>query len=422
MELSPGRSVGSHRLGEALPGPPGFLVFALLDADEHELILPNAHLRLRAGAREAWIAGRTARLAAGNAAIPETGWVDVDGWPAWIRPRVQGPLDLTALDDAARADLAGWLIASNVNLSRAAAADLVIDGAGCIRYAALGLAEGQLPARTLAHALGPPGPAPAAAPRAPEPAAAPPRLPALLATGSLPSRHLPAALVIVELHPTNAAILARIASRTATGIREIERAAARPGRWIWAPVAAPERAPRLRLQAERAGFSAEVIATTPLSPTFLPALVAGGLAQVPLFVHSGIPALDTAIIAGLGLTAVVSMVRQGQRIAPARRAASAVGAWEAWRRAERTSGPERRLLALEERIGLEADAGAVRRDLADALDHAWTHLFAALDQEEPQRGRALRRLDDAAKRVATALNAPEEASAVQAITALRAAG
>lgn len=420
MELGPGRRIGARRVGSALPAPPGFLAFAFEDDDDTEVILPNAHLRLRAGSREAWMAGREARRAAGAAALPEVDWVEVDGWPAWVRPRVRGPLVLQPLDDAARASLAGWLLAAGVDLRLASAGDLLVDGAGLIRFAPLGLAEGQLRTATLAEILGEPGPAPSQPPTAPERTqlAPAPSGPIASPVSRAPT---PPALVIVQLPSGNTPLLARVAARTGTGLRDIERAAERPGRWIWAPVSEPARGGRLRAQAERAGLRAEVVATSALSPTFLPALVAGGVAQVPLFVHSGLPALDIAIITGLGITAVVSMVRQGRRIAPARRAAGAIGAWEGWGRAARTTGPEARFLALEQRITLDLDPEPVRRDLGDALDHAWTHLFAALEQEDPQRARSFRRMDEAAKRVATALASPEAATTVQAIAALRAA-
>ena len=420
MELGPGRRVGDRRVRSAVPAPPGFLAFSLDDDGDTELILPNAHLRLRAGAREAWLGGREARRNAGIAAHPELDWVDIDGWPAWVRPRVHGPALLEALDDDARASLAGWLVAAGVNLHRATAADLVVDAAGVIRYAPLGLAEGQLREVSLADVLGAPGPAPAMPPAAPvrtqrSPESSSPVISAASRASPPPS------VVMVRLPAGNAPLLARVAARTGTRLRDVERASERPGQWIWAPVTEPARSLRLRTQAERAGLQAEVVATSAVSPTFLPAMVAGVVAQIPLFIHSGIPALDISIIAGLGITAVVSMLRQGRRIGPARRAASATGAWEAWRRAERTSGPETKLLALETRIALDVDPEPVRRDLGDALDHAWAHLFAALDQEDPHRQRALRRIDEAAKRVTTALASPEAAATVAAITALRAA-
>ena len=207
---------------------------------------------------------------------------------------------------------------------------------------------------------------------------------------------VPPALVIVTLSAENTALLRCVALRSGTPLRDVERAATRPGRWLWAAVSAPDRGARLLAQAERAGLKAEVVGTGAPLPTFLPAMVAGGLAQLPIFVPTEIPALNIAVIAGLGVTALFSLIRQSRRIGPARRAASAIGAWQAWSRTARTEGP----------------ASSIRLDLAEAVDRAWARLFAANPREAAEIGRAASAVD-------LALATPEGPNALPLIVRLR---
>ncbi len=223
---------------------------------------------------------------------------------------------------------------------------------------------------------------------------------------------VPPALVIVTLSAENTALLRCVALRSGTPLRDVERAATRPGRWLWAAVSAPDRGARLLAQAERAGLKAEVVGTGAPLPTFLPAMVAGGLAQLPIFVPTEIPALNIAVIAGLGVTALFSLIRQSRRIGPARRAASAIGAWQAWSRTARTEGPETALLELEKRIAASQDASSIRLDLAEAVDRAWARLFAANPREAAEIGRAASAVD-------LALATPEGPNALPLIVRLR---
>lgn len=402
MELAPGVRVGSRRLAEALPAPPGFQVFAVEGDDALEVIAPNAHLRLRAGAPASWEAGRRLRQASPLAAVAEVDWPTVDGWRVWVRPRVQSGVDVRSLDEEARASLNATLVSAGVNVMAATVADLVLDANGVIRYAPLGLAESQLKAATLASLLSEPT----------TPAAGIRSGPAMVTSVRPAPVAIPPALVIVTLSVDDSALLGCVALRSATPLRDVERAAARPGRWLWGAVSEPDRGPRLVAQAARAGLTAEIVFTGAPIPTFLPAMVAGGLAQLPLFVPTGIPTLDIALIGGLGVTALFSLIRQGRRIGPARRAASATGAWQAWCRTERTEGPERALLELERRIAVSADASPIRRDLADAVDEAWTRLFAGDAHAAAAIGVAARAVD-------LALSTPEEPDAVRMIAVLR---
>ncbi len=381
MALEPGLRIGRLRVGNARPAPAGFSVFAVEGDEALELVAPNGHLRLRAGAKAAWTEARARRVAAAAVSVPEHAWIEVDGWPVWVRPRSES-ISFDTLDERARASLAGWLQAGGVDLARATEADLVANVEGAVRYAPLGLAENQLdrePPATLATLLGPPG-APAEARVAVTRAApAPGRLVQSLGLArDLVLPDTPSLLVVVALPRGDAGALARVASRTATDLREVERAAERGASWVWAVVTDPGQAPRLRGQAERAGLRAELVGTLAPSPAFLTPMVLAGVAQVPFFLTTGIAALDFAIIGGLGVTSVASAVRAFARIAPARRAAAGAGAWESWRRSTRTTGAARRLLALELRLAAEVPSGPVRVDLGEAVDAAWTRLFAAL--------------------------------------------
>jgi hypothetical protein len=417
--IGPGANVGRWRLGAARPAPAGFAAWAVEGDDDHELIVPNAHLRLRAGARAAWVAARAARQACAAAALAEADWLEVDGWPCWVRPRA-APLTLAALDPADHPALAGWLAAAGVDLARTTLADLATLPGGEVRYAPLGLAENaleRLPA--LAVVLGPPGApraviarqalAPPAAAPAPPTALAPPAGSALL---RLPPA--PRAVVMVRLPAGRADLLARVAIRTATVEHEVVRAANRPGWWAWAPATTTGPAARLRGQAERVGLVTELRATGVPSPSFLPALVTGGLAQIPLYMSTGTPALDLAILGGLGATALFSLVRAGRGVAPARASAAAAGAWSAWQRATRTHGPELRLLALEMRLADPDTLGPAATDLADALDAAWTRRFGLPNGE----GRAAAELDRLANAVLGALDDTEQRGLAVAIRAL----
>ncbi len=224
----------------------------------------------------------------------------------------------------------------------------------------------------------------------------------------------PAAIVMVRLPVGDAAALQRVARRTATAEDEVARAAHRPGWWAWAPSLAPGPAARLRGQAERAGLQAEVRSTGVSSPSFLPALVAGGLAQLPLYVSTGMPALDAAVLGGLGATALFSLVRAGRGIAPARASAAAAGAWAAWTRATRTHGPELALLTLELRLAEPGALGAVATDLADTLDEAWSRLFAL----PAGPSRAADQLNRAAHRVLALLDDTDSTELIAALRAL----
>ncbi len=421
-----GASIGRWRLRERLPAPAGFTVWSLFDDDANELVTPNAHLRLRAGAGRAWAAARAERLARSAVSLPETDWVEAEGWPGWVRPRAT-PLVLEALNAEERRGLAGWLAAAGVNLATARVEDLVVTASGEVRYAPLGLAEHTLAAaspspsagRTLATALGPPGP-PTPLTLAPAAADSPaPLAPASAAAGGSSLLRLPPApvtIVMVRVPVGDAAAITTVARRTATAEAEVARAAHRPGWWAWAATSSPGPAARLRGQAERAGLTTELRAAHLPSPNFLPALVAGGLAQLPLYWSTGVPGLDVAVLGGLGATALFSLVRAGLRVGPARSSAAAMGAWAAWTRATRTQGPELALLALELRLDRPAELGPVSTDLADALDEAWARAFAL-----PAGGsRAADALDRAARRVLTTLDQPESPQLVAAIRALKA--
>lgn len=405
MALEPGLRIGHRRVGTARPAPPGFLVFAAEGDAELEFIAPNGHLRLRAGAKSAWAEARARRAAAPGVSVPEHAWVEVDGWPVWLRPRSES-VALDSLDERARASLAGWLVAGGVDLSQATEADLVAAADGLLRYAPLGLAVNQLdraPPAVLTALLGTPGPPGEVRVAVARAAPTPGRQRDLV----LPDD--PALLVVVALPRGDAGALTRVASRTATQLREVERAAERGASWVWAAVADPAQAPRLRGQAERAGLRAEVVGTRALSPAFLMPMVLAGGAQVPFFVTTGVVALDVALIGGLGLTSLASAVRAFARIAPARRAAGGAGAWETWRRSTRTTGAARRLLALELRLAAEVPPGPVRVDLGEALDSAWTRLFTAL--ADPRAAEAVEApLTVAADAVDAGLAHPDAAS------------
>ncbi len=411
MGLEPGLRIGRLRVGTARPAPPGFVRFGVEGEVELELIAPNGHLRLRAGAKALWADARARRVAAATVSVAEHAWVEVDGWPVWVRPRSE-LISLESLDERARASLAGWLQAAGVDLATATEADLVADAEGVVRYAPLGLAENQLdraPPAPLATLLGTPGAAGEVRVAVARPAPVPGRPRDLV----LPDA--PALLVVVALPRGDAGALARVAARTATELREVERAAERGASWVWAAVTDPAQAPRLRGQAERAGLRAQLVATQAPSPTFLMPMVLAGGAQVPFLLPTGIAALDFAIIGGLGVTSLASALRALARIAPARRAAAGAGAWETWRRSTRTAGAARRLLALELRLAAEVQPGPVRVDLGEALDAAWTRLFSAL--AEPRPGEAVEaRLALAADAVDAELAHPD---AVSFGTALR---
>lgn len=424
--ISAGESVGRWTLRERRPAPAGFVAWSLVDDDAHELIVPNAHLRLRAGARDAWAAARAERARRADVALPEADWVEAGGWPCWVRPR-GGPFTLESLGDDDRAALAGWLGAAGVDLGAATAEDLAVTESGEVRYAPLGLGE-HAPAatsaqdrarRTLAILLGPPG-APRPVRVTPtEPSPLDRGAPASTAVGGAAILRLPPAplgVIVVRVPAGDAAAIRTVARRTATLPAEVARAAQGPGWWAWAATSTKGPAARLRGQAERAGLTVELRPTEAPSPNFLPALVAGGVAQIPLYVSTGIPELDFAVLAGLGATSLFSLVRAGRRIAPARSSAAAVGAWAAWSRATRTDGPELALLALELRLDRPEELGPAATDLADALDEAWARLFAVPDG----RSRATDRLGQAAHTILRALDEPDSPRLVAAIRALKA--
>lgn len=420
--ISTGERVGRWQLRERRPAPAGFVAWSLVDDDAHELVVPNAHLRLRAGARDAWLAARAERARRTEVALPEADWVEAGGWPCWVRPR-GGSCPLEALGDEDRAALAGWLGAAGVDLGATTADDLVVTDTGEVRYAPLGLSQHALAVaqdrRTLAILLGPPG-APRPVRITPtEPSPLERGAPASTAVGGAAILRLPPAplgVIVVRVPAGDAAAIRTVARRTATLPAEVARAAQGPGWWVWAATSTKGPAARLRGQAERAGLTVELRPTEAPSPNFLPALVAGGVAQIPLYVSTGIPELDFAVLAGLGATSLFSLVRAGRRIAPARSSAAAVGAWAAWSRATRTDGPELALLALELRLDRPEELGPAATDLADALDEAWARLFALPDG----RNRATDRLGQAAQTILRALDEPDSPRLVAAIRALKA--
>ena len=177
-----------------------------------------------------------------------------------------------------------------------------------------------------------------------------------------------------------------VAARGGVDVVEVARAA-RAGRpWLWAGTDHAARAVRERALAEAFSVRANVVPTSAPPPRFAPATVAAGLAQAPLLVSTGVPALDGAIVAGLGLTAFSSLGRNVRLLGPARRAAGAAGAWEAWRRAPRASGPLHPLLALA--AALDGDLPAtVRQDVSEALDLAWQAGLARLPLPTDPRAR-----------------------------------
>lgn len=194
----------------------------------------------------------------------------------------------------------------------------------------------------------------------------------------------PAAVVLVKLRPDDTLGISRTAARSATPREVVARAAASPGRWVWATASTPERAHALYAQAQRAGLSAEVAATDVRSPSFLPAILFAGATQW-IATLSPPPTWAYAVVAALGLTAILSIIRAIRRIGPARRAARGVGAWEAWRRTGRTEGPEAALLALE-----AAAAPGAHRD----IDAAWLERLAVEELPEGKpRERGLREVE-----------------------------
>lgn len=202
----------------------------------------------------------------------------------------------------------------------------------------------------------------------------------------------PAAVVLVKLRPDDTLGISRTAARTATPREVVARAAASPGRWVWATASTPERAHALHAQAQRAGLSAEVAATDVRNPSFLPAILFAGATQW-IATLSPPPTWAYAVVGALGLTAMLSIIRAIRRIGPARRAARGVGAWEAWRRTARTDGPEAALLALE--------ASAPPERLR-AIDAAWLERLAAEELPEGKpRERGLREVEQTVGRLGT---------------------
>ena len=122
---------------------------------------------------------------------------------------------------------------------------------------------------------------------------------------------------------------------------------------------------------ERMGWSPRSVQTAVPNPNFIAAMVLGGVAQAPAWISSGVILLDTAVAAGLGVTAVASLIRQVRRVKPAREAVSAASAWEEFHRAPRRVRATDELLRLEAALwGMSVPAN-VRVHAYEALEEAW---------------------------------------------------
>ena len=202
-----------------------------------------------------------------------------------------------------------------------------------------------------------------------------------------------------------------VAVRSGVPTENVERAFANGRSWVVAGGSAGTAARAVGL-GERLGWAVRSVQTSAPMPSFLPAMVLGGVAQTPIWLSTGLPVVDTALAAGLGITALASAIRQGRRIGPARQATAAHAAWAELHRAPRVERPSDALLRAEAALGLPAVPANVRGDGYEALGEAW---FVVLSVGTADRERDA---IAAAENLGVAL-ASDEQQLLAAITRLR---
>lgn len=231
----------------------------------------------------------------------------------------------------------------------------------------------------------------------------------------------PAAVVVVSGIAADRENIRLIAVRSGVHHENVERAFANGRPWVIGG-GTTGFAARVAGIGERLGWPVRILATSAQTPTFLPAMVMGGVAQSPLWFSTGLPLVDTAVAAGLGVTALASIVRQSRRIGPARDATLAHASWAELHRAPRVERPTDVLFRVEAALSLPAVPANVRADGNEALSEAWFVVLRGGDS--PESSEASSRAIAAAETLRTALNGDERAiySAVKALGSVSGGG
>lgn len=205
-----------------------------------------------------------------------------------------------------------------------------------------------------------------------------------------------------------------IAVRSGVSETNVHRAFANGRPWVLG-AGTPAPAGRLQALGEREGWPTRSVATSAPTPSYLPAMVLGGVAQAPVWISSGILVVDTAIAAGLGITALASVVRQSRRIGPARAAIEAIAAWDELHRAPRETRGLEQLYALDALVAQPGLPAAVRNDSLDVVAAMWEGVIREAAQERDPARWASKRAQQAQQLRDALRNNPE-----QALTAIRA--
>ncbi len=383
--LQPGsRLAGRYRVGEALEAPADLARHAVADEQAPEaaleVVTPQAHARMRPGAREAFLAAQVPP----PRGLCTVAVVDDGAFPVRVRQRASALVNeavLGGLSSEEGARLHAWL-GSDASLE---AEDLVIDLDGAPRLAPRGLVHGQrlVPPRPMSSLLAAPGAD-----------GNPPRI--VLAARALAREPVDAhgwtrlarpAFVVTVALADDPARIERVSIFTGLARDDVRRAAKVGKAWPWAVSDHLAIATRARILAGRIGLAPELVTVGVMPPSFVGTAMAALGTQFPFLVGTGIPALDFSIAAGLGLASAVSLVSNGRRVGPFRRAQRALGALDLARSASpRAPGVESALLRLAGALQDPSVPEVVRVDAHGALDDAWVALLGEpLPLSDPRR-------------------------------------